>query len=328
MCKACRGLSRKTVTSREWRDEMKVADTIYNGPSRIRIGEADLWEVEEIAHKRPLADMTTDEALIASLPEWMFPDFIDADWNFDIVTRSWILIVDGRVIVIDPCTGNGRDFPDFEPAHMLDTHYIERFCATGIRPEEVDYVFCTHLHMDHCGWNTVLRDGKYVPTFPNATYVMGQREVDRWDPRRPDHVSVPQNVGTFENSVLPILEAGLAKIVADRHSICPGVEVEPAHGHTMGHSMLHVSSAAKEAYFVGDAFHHPLEMLEPDLDDNTSEDFGLLAASRKHIIRTCMGKGALIIPAHFSCPFGGHLRDREDGLVFEPYREVVAASAG
>jgi glyoxylase-like metal-dependent hydrolase (beta-lactamase superfamily II) len=306
---------------------MKVADTIYTGPNRTRIGNADLWEVEEIAHKKALSDMTTDEALIASLPRWMFPTYIDADMHFDIITRSWILIQDGRVIVVDPCTGNGRNFPDFLPAHMLDTPYIERFAATGIRPEDVDFVFCTHLHMDHCGWNTVLRDGKYVPTFPNAQYVMVQRELDRWDPRHPGHVAVPQNAGTFENSVLPVLEAGLAHIIGERHMICPGLEVEPSYGHTIGHSTLHLTSGAKEAYFVGDVFHHPLEMLHPGLDDHTSENFELLHATRRRIIETCMRKDALIVPAHFCCPFGGYLRESADGLLFEPHRADAGAIA-
>ena len=298
---------------------MKIAERPYAGPTRTTIGNADLWEVEEIAHKRPLGDMTTDEGLIAALPAWMFPAYIDAEMHFDIVSRSWILVVDGRVIVVDPCTGNGRDFPDFPPAHMLDTPFIERFMATGIKPEDVDFVFCTHLHMDHCGWNTVLRGGRYVPTFPNARYVMARRELDRWDPRIAGHVSVPQNVGTFRNSVLPVLEAGLACIVGERHTICPGLEVEPSYGHTLGHSTLHLTSAGKDAYFVGDVFHHPIEMLHPGLDDNTCEDFGLLHATRRKLIDCCLAEDALIVPAHFSCPFGGYLRETGDGLLFEAY---------
>ncbi len=301
---------------------MEVFEHDYRGPSRIRIGKADIWEVEEIAHKRPLSDMTTEEAIIAALPRWMFPRFIDADWKFDIVTRCWIVFVDDHVVVIDPCTGNGRDFPDFPPAHMLDTPFIERFGATGIRPEEVDFVFCTHLHMDHCGWNTVLRDGRYVPTFPNAKYVMVQRELDRWNPRHPDHVPVPQNVGTFENSVLPVLEAGLAQIVSENHRISPSLDVQPACGHTLGHSTLHLDSAGREAYFVGDTFHHPLEMIHPGLDDQTSEIFDLTHASRRRIIDTCLDTGTLVIPAHFYCPFGGTLRQATDGVVFEPYSEA------
>jgi glyoxylase-like metal-dependent hydrolase (beta-lactamase superfamily II) len=298
---------------------MQVADTVNTGPRRVTIGQADLWEVEEIAHKKPLAEMTTDAALIASLPAWMFPAFIDADMQFDIVTRSWILIHDNRVIVIDPCNGNGRSYPDFPPAHMLDTPYIDRFGATGIRPEDVDFVFCTHLHMDHCGWNTVLRGGSYVPTFPNARYVMVQREVDRWDPRLPGHEPIPQNAGTFENSVLPVLEAGLALIVSGHHTICSGLEVQPSPGHTAGHSSLHLSSGGKQALFVGDVFHHPLEMLHPDLDDHTSEDFGQLHLSRRRIIDMCVNSGALAIPAHFISPFGGHLHETAEGLLFQPY---------
>ena len=172
----------------------------------------------------------------------------------------------------------------------------------------------------------MLRDGKYVPTFPNAQYVMAQRELDRWNPALPGHVAVPQNAGTFANSVLPVIEAGLARIVGERHTICPGVEVEPAYGHTIGHSALHLTSGGKEAYFVGDVFHHPLEMLYPGLDDHTSEDFGLLQATRRSIIETCMRKDALIVPAHFCCPFGGHLREGGLGPIFEPYHEQTTTA--
>jgi glyoxylase-like metal-dependent hydrolase (beta-lactamase superfamily II) len=286
---------------------------------RAEIGGAAIWQVEEITQKKPLSAMTTDGALIAGLPKWLFPRFIDADGQIDIVSQSWIVIVDGRVVVVDPCTGNGRNFPDFPPAHMLDTPYLERFAATGVRPEDVDYVFCTHLHMDHCGWNTRLRAGKYVPTFPNARYLLVRREFDRWDSRRPDHVPVPPNAGTFENSVLPVLEAGLAELIADTFRISASLQVEPAAGHTIGHAMLHLDSGAKQAYFVGDAFHHPIEMIHPDLDSGTCESFALARETRLRIIDTCLGRNALVIPAHFPCSFGGALRREEGRLVFEPY---------
>jgi len=292
---------------------------------RAEIGGASIWQVEEITQKKPLSAMTTDTELIARLPRWLFPRFIDADGLVDIVSQSWIVIIDGRVVVVDPCTGNGRNFPDFPPAHMLDTPYLERFAATGIRPQDVDYVFCTHLHMDHCGWNTLLRAGRYVPTFPNARYVMVQREFDRWDSRRPDHVPVPANAGTFENSVLPVLEAGLAELVPDTFRISASLQIEPAAGHTIGHSLLHLDGGARPAYFVGDAFHHPLEMIHPDLDSGTSENFPLASRTRRRILDTCLSRNALVIPAHFPCPFGGALLRNEGELVFEPYGDPVTA---
>lgn len=287
-----------------------------------KFGAADLWQVEEITHKKPLSAMTTDQGLISRLPKWMFPRYIDADGHFDIVSQSWIVVVDGRVVVVDPCTGNGRSYPDFPPAHMLDTPYIERFAATGVRPEDVDYVVCTHLHMDHCGWNTVLRGGRYVPTFPNARYVMARREFDRWDTRRPDHTPIPANAGAFENSVLPVLEAGLADIVADSHSITPSLSVEPAWGHTIGHSLLHLTTGARDALFVGDAFHHPLEMIHPELDDQTNEDYPLAVETRRRVLDHGLSRAALIVPAHFPCAFGGFLSHHEGELLFEPYCDV------
>jgi glyoxylase-like metal-dependent hydrolase (beta-lactamase superfamily II) len=292
---------------------------------RTEIGAASVWQVEEITQKKPLSAMTTDGELIARLPRWLFPRFIDAEGQVGIVSQSWIVIIDGRVVVVDPCTGNGRSFPDFLPAHMLDTPYLERFAATGMRPEDVDYVFCTHLHMDHCGWNTLLRAGKYVPTFPNARYVMVQREFDRWDSRRPDHVPVPANAGTFENSVLPVLEAGLAELVSDTFRISASLQIEPAPGHTIGHSLLHLRSGASEAYFVGDAFHHPIEMIHPDLDSRTSENFPLTSETRRRIIDICLGSNALVIPAHFPCAFGGVLTRKDGELVFEPHDDPATA---
>ncbi len=292
---------------------------------KTEIGSASVWQVEEIIQQKPLSAMTTDAELIARLPSWLFPRFIDAEGLVDIVSQSWIVIIDGRVVVVDPCTGNGRSFPDFPPAHMLDTPYLERFAATGVRPEDVDIVFCTHLHMDHCGWNTMLRAGNYVPTFPNARYLMVQREFDRWDSRRPDHVPVPANAGTFENSVLPVLEAGLAELVSDTFAISAGLKIEPAPGHTVGHSLLHLDSGSGEAYFVGDAFHHPIEMIHPDLDSGTCENFPLASKTRHRIIERCLGSDAIVIPAHFPCAFGGQLVRKEGGLVFAPYNDPIAA---
>jgi glyoxylase-like metal-dependent hydrolase (beta-lactamase superfamily II) len=205
----------------------------------------------------------------------------------------------------------------------LDTPFIERFTATGIRPEDVDYVFCTHLHSDHCGWNTQLRDGRFVPTFPNARYVMVKREFDRWDVRRPGYdpseLHNSLNPGVFENSVLPVVEAGLAELVGDTHTIMDGLVIEPAYGHTLGHSSLHLCSAGHEAYFTGDVFHHPIELLYPEIDANTCEAYPSTVETRTRLVRRLIESGALLVPAHFAAPYVGYLR-RTDGKVrFEPY---------
>ena len=284
----------------------------------ITVGDARIHRIEELTARFPMAMFNAGTELIQRHAHWLSPKWMDAEGTWKMVVQSWIVIVDGRVIVIDPCVGNGRSLPGFALFHMLDTPFIERFAATGIRPEEVDGVVCTHLHSDHCGWNTVLRDGRYVPTFPKARYYMAQREFDRWDSRRPDHRRVAANDGVFENSVLPVVEAGLAELVPDRYRISPGLEIEPAPGHTLGHVALHLASAGREAWFTGDMFHHPLELLHPELDSLTCEDFGQTLASRERLIARAIERGALIIPAHFAAPHAGYLHDTDGVRTFEP----------
>ena len=186
-----------------------------SAPSPIQIGASAIHRVEEATYKLPLSMFGTDD-LIDGHWNWLFPKFADAERNWDMVVQSWIAVVDGKVVVVDPCVGNGRSLPDFPMFHQLETPFIERFAATGFRPEDVTHVFCTHLHSDHCGWNTRLRGGRYVPTFPSARYVIARCEYDRWDTGRPDYdpdeLHNRLNAGVFETSVRPVVEAGLAEL--------------------------------------------------------------------------------------------------------------------
>jgi len=282
----------------------------------VVLGNAEIWRVEELRMRAPLSIMTEDKALIDQHRDWLAPDFLGDDEQCDFVFQSWLLQLDGRIVLIDPCTGNGRPHPMPVFDH-LDIPFIERFEATGIRPEQVDYVFCTHFHHDHCGWNTQLRDGRYVPTFPRARYIFVQREYERWDPRRPGYREVDYNIGVFERSVLPVMEAGLAELVGDNHRILPGLEVQPAHGHTGGHSILHLTTRADQAYFTGDLFHHPLQMIYPALHMPGCDDLQQAIESRRRAVSLALESHALLIPAHFPAPHMGRLRQQHGIVRFE-----------
>jgi glyoxylase-like metal-dependent hydrolase (beta-lactamase superfamily II) len=297
------------------------ATTSDTAPSVITVGRAVIQRVEEVRYKFPLSMFGLDEVTIERNWNWLFPRFADNDRNWDMVVQSWITVIDDKVIVVDPCVGNGRSFPQLPMFDMLQTPFIERFAARGFRPEDVDVVFCTHLHSDHCGWNTCLRGGRYVPTFPKARYIVARREFERWDTRNSafdgSDVHNVLNAGVFENSVLPVLEAGLVDLVPDAHRISPSLDIEPANGHTRGHSCLHLDSAGQEAYFTGDVFHHPLELLYPEIDANTCESYPTTVESRRRLICEITARQALIIPAHFAAPYVGHLRQGDAGLRFE-----------
>lgn len=291
----------------------------------LSIGEARIHRVEEITARLPFAMFGLGEAELAAHADWLFPRWVDrADMHWDMVVQSFVVEIDGRVVVVDPCVGNGRSLPHFALFDQLDTPFIERFAATGFRPEDVDAVFCTHLHSDHCGWNTTLRGGRYVPTFPNARYYLAKRELDRWDPAQPGYDPVPENEGIFAASVAPVIEAGLAEIIPAHFRLSSSLVVEPAYGHTFGHSVLQLTSGQAHACFSGDVFHHPIELLIPEIDARTCEDHAATVATRKRLIRQLVDTGGLLIPAHFAAPHVGHLHESGGELRFEPLAQAFA----
>jgi glyoxylase-like metal-dependent hydrolase (beta-lactamase superfamily II) len=284
---------------------------------RIKIGDAEVRSALEMSLKgRPIAWLGADPQLIEANRDWLAPHFLEAGDTWSLDFRTWILQVDDKVVVVDPCTGNGRPHP-LPPFDRLDTPFIERFCATGVRPEAVTHVFCTHMHHDHCGWNTQLRDGRYVPTFPNARYLFVRREYDRWNPNGANYRAVDYNEGVFERSIQPIVEAGLADLVMDRHRLSPQLEIESAPGHTLGHALLRLTSQAEEAWFTGDCFHHPLQLVDPQLQFGDCDDVEQAIATRRGLVARGLERDALLIPAHLPTPHAGRLRRREGGIVFD-----------
>jgi len=280
------------------------------------IGDAQIRRVEEMRQKIPMAMLTEDRAFVRANQSWLSPFYDSTDDCFELVFQMWILDIAGKTVVVDPCNGNGRSRPVLTAFDHLDTPFIERLEATGTRPEDVDFVFCSHLHCDHCGWNTRLDNGRWVPTFPNARYLFVRREVERWEPSRPGHRPVEYNIGVYEDSVRPVLDAGLADLVADHHAILPGLAIEPAPGHTTGHSVLHLNSRGEDAWFTGDAFHHPLQVLRPELHLEGCDDLQQAVATRERLLHAIAERDGLMIPAHFAGPHRGRVAKSPDGFRF------------
>ena len=284
--------------------------------SLIKVGEAEIRSALEMAlTRRPIAYLGADPALIEANRHWLAPYFLEDGDTWSLNFRTWILRIDGKVVVIDPCTGNGRPHP-MPMFDMLDQPFIERFRETGVGPEEVDYVFCTHMHHDHCGWNTELRNGRWMPTFPNARYLFTRREFERWDSSRPGFRFVDFNEGVYERSILPVVEAGQADLIGDTHRVLDGVTIESARGHTEGHAMLHLMSGARQALFSGDTFHHPLQLVRPELQFGPADDLDAAIATRRRLVERCAETDALIIPAHLPAPHCLRVKKHDGGFVF------------
>ncbi len=285
----------------------------------FNLGNLNISRVEELVSPVPVVTLGDCADLVRQQGSALSPNLLSADGgNFWLVFQTWILRRDGLTIVVDPCNGNGRDRPVFPRFHQLDTPFLESFEATGVRPEDVDVVFCTHLHCDHCGWNTRLKAGRWVPTFPRARYMFVRREVDRWGPNRGEHKVIDYNVGVFEDSVAPIIDAGLAELVDDQHAVSPGVSILPAHGHTMGHSILRVETGESPLYFTGDAFHHPFQVSDPRLNLGGCDDLDMAIATRERLRSTLADEEAVMLPAHFPAPHAGRVIREQGGFRFAP----------
>jgi glyoxylase-like metal-dependent hydrolase (beta-lactamase superfamily II) len=220
-----------------------------------------------------------------------------------LVFRSYVLRTPQSLIVLDTCWGNHKERRLDPYAHLLNTGYLDAMTAAGVDPADVDHVFCTHLHQDHVGWNTRLVDGAWVPTFPNATYLFVRSEYEHWTTVSPGS----HGHDSFTDSVLPVVEAGLHRLVEPGHAIDDTVHVELLPGHTPGHSGLHVTSGSQEAVFTGDLFHVVHQFARPGWHIVVEHDVPQGAATRKAFVDRYTGTGVRVVPAHFNLPAGGYL---------------------
>jgi glyoxylase-like metal-dependent hydrolase (beta-lactamase superfamily II) len=218
--------------------------------------------------------------------------------------HSWVLRTERHTILVDTCGGNAKNRPGFAGFHMQDYPWLDRLGAVGVRPEDVDFVLCTHLHVDHVGWNTHLVGGRWVPTFPNARYLASRAEFERWKPKgKPG-----EEDAVFVDSVLPIHEAGLMQLVDGAHPIDDLMRIEPAPGHTPGSVVLRVESKSERAIFSGDIMHHPIQVYEPHWNSAFCEDQDMARKTRRRVLEACVETGALLLPAHFGRPHGGRIK--------------------
>lgn len=289
-----------------------------------RIGDIDVWRVEEWQGEfLPPDEMFTgfSRELFEQHAAEFTPDFYRAerDRYFGFL-QSWLLEVNGTRILFDTGAGNDKHRPGIPLFAGLQTAFLQRLADCGVRLDDIDIVVCSHLHVDHVGWNTRLVDERWVPTFPRARYLFSAVDRAVWDPEIPEpspsEVGAAVNQQVFEDSVAPLLRAGRAELVCDELEVMPGIRLIPAPGHTPGHLMMHVTSAGEHALFVGDILHHPIQARYPEWNSVFCEDPVQARQTRRDMLHKAALLDALIFPAHFG---GQHcFRVKRHGNMFTP----------
>lgn len=267
-----------------------------------------------------------DPAIFERQPQVAGPNFYSKQaGRFISSIHSWLLRLDGKTILVDTCSGNGkaRALPLFQRFHMLDFPFLENLASAGVEPDDVDIVFCTHLHIDHVGWNTREDGGRWAPTFRNARYIFGKDEYEHWQEGGKGREVFPQNVDVILDSVDPVVDAGMAEFVSSGDEILPGLKVEAAPGHTETQLILKYESADGCFVCSADTFHQPVQIYEPDLSSCFCENRETAKSTRRNLLEYCADSSALLMPMHFGPPHAGYVRRDGSGYRFEPARPVA-----
>jgi glyoxylase-like metal-dependent hydrolase (beta-lactamase superfamily II) len=259
----------------------------------------------------PEFDRARFERHVTGLPPG---DWLPRIGRLVIAVQIWIVFAGENVILVDTGVGNHKPRPAAR-MNRLNTLVPHWLAAAGVTPEAVTHVAMTHLHNDHMGWNTVLEDGAFVPTFPNAQYLVPRQDfayfkdlLDRGDAPDP----------SLEDSLLPVFESGLVRFI-DRQPVIAGVlEVQRAAGHTPGHTIYWIESNGMRGVFCGDVFHHPIQICEPDWNTAFCVSPREARAVRHALLDSAAASGALVMPCHFPPPGAGYIRRTGDGYRFEP----------
>ena len=244
----------------------------------------------------------------AAASPWLRPHFVSKDGYLLQKIQSLVVEGDGLRIAVDTCVGNDK-VRNNELWHQLQGPFLDDLTRAGFPPESFTHVICTHLHVDHVGWNTRLVDGKWVPTFPNARYLFVEPEYEHWR----SEPSLFEGEDVFGDSVAPIVEAGLADLVPVDHRLNDEIGFQPTLGHTPGHVSVVISSGGERAIITGDMVHNPLQIADPDLSSIFDTDSDQARATRRAVFPDWADGETLVIGTHFGSPTAGTMHPDGDG---------------
>jgi glyoxylase-like metal-dependent hydrolase (beta-lactamase superfamily II) len=268
------------------------------------------WEIGDVKITR-VVEMETVSKGTFVLPEatleniqkepWLQPHFAEANGRMRMSIHALMVESGNRRIVVDTCLGN--DKPRMNPPwNMLQTSFLSDLEKAGFPRGSITDVLCTHLHVDHVGWNTMLVDGRWVPTFSKARYLIGRKEWAHWSVATDKFTKDP-----IDDSVRPIVDAGLADLVEDTHRITDEVWLEPTPGHTPGHFSVRISSRGNEAVITGDLMHHPVQCAHPEWNCGFDSVPDQARATRRAFVERYANRPVLVFGTHFATPSAGHI---------------------
>ncbi|WP_024518469.1 MBL fold metallo-hydrolase [Bradyrhizobium sp. Tv2a-2] len=275
-----------------------------------KVGQVKITKVVELettGSTRFILPLASNEE-IQKLP-WLIPHFATEEGRLKMSIHSLIVETPKRRIVVDTGLGNDKEGRGVPTWNNRKGPFLETMAAAGFPPDSIDTVLCTHLHVDHVGWNTKLVDGTWVPTFPNARYVFGRTEYEHWR----DHSETEDKIAVFKDSVAPIVAAGRAELIPSDARLTEEITLIPTPGHSPGHMSILINSGGEQALLTGDVAHHPCQMAHLDWSSTADSNPAQSATTRRDLFSRFADTPTLVIGGHFNA---GHIKRDGDAFKF------------
>ena len=266
-----------------------------------RIGDVTITRVVELTSSTVgnyILPQATEDRISAI--DWIGP-FVDDDHQLVLSFHSLVIETEDQILIVDTCIGNDKErtYPKW---NRMQSSYLQDLAAAGFETDSIETVLCTHMHVDHVGWNTRLLDGKWQATFPNARYLYAEDEWRHWQ-----NENQAEYGPVIDDSVRPIFDAGLADLVSSDHRVTSDVRLESTPGHTPGHVSVHITSRGEEAVITGDMVHHPCQIAYPAWSTTADVDPDMAAVTRARFLDSYADRPVLVIGTHFAGPTAGKL---------------------
>ncbi len=209
---------------------------------RMNLGDFELTSVSDGLYR------LDGGAFFGIIPKSMWSKKVQADENNLVpVGLNSIVVQTGKQTVLIE-TGIGNKLSEkMQMIYGQPAKLLENLSAAGVSPEEIDIVINSHLHFDHCGWNTIRQDGKVVATFPKAKYYAPEGEWRHG--RKPLERDAISYIGENYD---PLVESGQMKLLRGDQEIVPGVSVKVFPGHTETMQAIILQSGGKTACYISD----------------------------------------------------------------------------
>jgi glyoxylase-like metal-dependent hydrolase (beta-lactamase superfamily II) len=284
-----------------------------------RVGKVKITkivELETVGSTRFILPLASNDE-IRKLP-WLIPHFATEEGRLKMSIHSLAVETPSHRIVVDTGLGNDKQGRNVPTWNNRNGPYLETLTQAGFPPDSIDSVLCTHLHVDHVGWNTRLVGSRWVPTFGRARYVFGKTEYEHWR----DHSDEPDKKAVFADSVKPIVDAGKAELIASDAKLCDEITMIPTPGHSRGHMSILVQSEGEQALLSGDVAHHPCQMAHLDWSSTADSDPVQSAMTRRQLFARFADQPTLVIGGHFDA---GHIRRQGDTFRFDAFKFISLA---